>query len=202
MRSEGMAEVFTNSSREPTHVHCRLHNESPEKTLLHLFLGAEVVGVAAGLLAAVGGTGRKPSVAAAANLLLPVELLGEGNERGLHDTTAQTKHQVQGRVLLDVVVAERAALLELLTGEDQALLIRRDALLLLNLALDILDRVVGLDFEGNGLASKCFDEDLHRSTPNRETKTTHAVMLPRSQKTEKKNSFLFKEVDGLDSHWA
>ena len=36
---------------------------------------------------------------------------------------AQAQHQVQGRLLLDVVVRERAAVLELLAREDEALLI-------------------------------------------------------------------------------
>jgi hypothetical protein len=38
---------------------------------------------------------------------------------------------VEGRLLLDVVVGKGAAVLELLAGEDQALLVRRDALLVL-----------------------------------------------------------------------
>ena len=42
-------------------------------------------------------------------------------------------------LLLDVVVGERAAVLELLAGEDQALLVRRDALLVLDLSLDVVD---------------------------------------------------------------
>jgi len=41
--------------------------------------------------------------------------------------TAQAQHQVQRRLLLDVVVGERAAVLQLLTGKDEALLIRRNA---------------------------------------------------------------------------
>ena len=38
-------------------------------------------------------------------------------------------------LLLDVVVAQRAPVLELLAGEDQALLVRGDALLVLDLGL-------------------------------------------------------------------
>ena len=38
-------------------------------------------------------------------------------------TTAQTKNQVQRRLLLDVVVAQAAALLKLLAGKDETLLI-------------------------------------------------------------------------------
>src|SRR5690242_7788190 len=45
--------------------------------------------------------------------------------------TAQAQHQVQGRLLLDVVIRQSAAILQLLAGEDQALLIRGNALLVL-----------------------------------------------------------------------
>ena len=56
--------------------------------------------------------------------------------RGYSQTaTAQAKHQAQGRFLLDVVIRQRSAVFQLLAGEDQALLVRRDALLVLILAL-------------------------------------------------------------------
>lgn len=42
------------------------------------------------------------------------------------------------RLLLDVVVGKGAAILKLLSGEDQALLVRGNALLILNLALDVV----------------------------------------------------------------
>ena len=45
----------------------------------------------------------------------------------LLSTTTEAEHQVEGRLLLDVVVAERAAVLELLAGEDQALLVGGNA---------------------------------------------------------------------------
>ena len=59
---------------------------------------------------------------------------------------------MQGRLLLDVVVREGSAILELLAGEDQSLLVRRNAFLVLDLGLDVVDGVRGLDLEGNGLA--------------------------------------------------
>eukprot|EP00962_Isochrysis_galbana_P011696 scaffold3299_cov116-Isochrysis_galbana.AAC.1 len=55
--------------------------------------------------------------------------------------TAEAQHQVKGRLLLDVVVRQRAAVLELLAREDQTLLVRRDALLVLDLGLHIVNRV-------------------------------------------------------------
>jgi hypothetical protein len=41
-------------------------------------------------------------------------------------TTTQTEHQVQGRLLLDVIVAQGAAILELLACKDKTLLVRGD----------------------------------------------------------------------------
>ena len=132
-----------------------------QAVLLELLLEAEVVAVTATLLTAVGGADGEASVALTADLLLPVVLLGEGHEGGLHDTTTEAEHEVQGGLLLDVVVSQGAALLELLAGEDEALLIRGDALLILDLSLDVLDGIVGLDLEGNGLAGQSLHEDLH-----------------------------------------
>ena len=67
---------------------------------------------------------------------------------------------MEGRLLLDVVVGERAAVLELLAGEDEALLVRRDALLVLDFLFDVVDRVGRLDVQRDGLARQRLDEDL------------------------------------------
>ena len=64
---------------------------------------------------------------------------------------------MEGGLLLDVVVAEGAAILELLAGEDKALLVGDDALLVLDLGLDVIDRVGGLDVEGDGFACRIYD---------------------------------------------
>ena len=68
---------------------------------------------------------------------------------------------MERRLFLDVVVREGATILELLAGEDQALLVRGDALLVLDLGLHRLDGVAGLDLEGDVLARQCLDENLH-----------------------------------------
>ena len=44
-------------------------------------------------------------------------------------------------LLLDVVVGEGATVFKLLAGEDEALLVGRDALLVLDLGLHVVDRV-------------------------------------------------------------
>jgi hypothetical protein len=69
----------------------------------------------------------------------------------LHATT-EAEDEVEGGLLLDVVIGKGAAILKLLAGENQALLIRRDALLILNLRLDVVDSIRGLNLEGDGLA--------------------------------------------------
>ena len=68
---------------------------------------------------------------------------------------------MEGGLLLDIVVSQGAAVLKLLAGEDQALLVGRDALLVLDLGLDHVDGVRRLDLERDGLPRERLDEDLH-----------------------------------------
>ena len=55
--------------------------------------------------------------------------------------TSKSENQVEGRLLLDVVIREGSAILKLLSSEDESLLIWGDALLVLDLGLDVVDRV-------------------------------------------------------------
>jgi hypothetical protein len=68
---------------------------------------------------------------------------------------------MEGRLFLDVIIQESAAIFELLSGEDEALLVGGDSLLVLDLPLDVLDYIPGLDLEGDGLASQGLDKNLH-----------------------------------------
>ena len=86
--------------------------------------------------------------------------LGVGLLLSLLTTTAQTEHQVESGLLLDVVVREGAAVLQLLAGKDQTLLVRWDALLVLNLLLDIVNGVGGLHIKSDGLARERLHENL------------------------------------------
>ncbi len=96
-------------------------------------------------------------------LALMLDLLGGGVDLllALLSTTTKTQDQVQSRLLLDVVVGQGAAIFELLAGEDQALLVRRNTFLVLDLRLDIVDGVAGLHLEGDGLARQGLHENLH-----------------------------------------
>lgn len=64
---------------------------------------------------------------------------------------------MKGRFRLDVVVGKDAAVLQLLAGEDQALLVQRDAFLAPNLPLDALDGMRALNIERDGFAGQRLD---------------------------------------------
>merc|ERR1711884_678800 len=91
-------------------------------------------------------------------------------------SSPESEHKVESALLLDVVVGEGSSVLQLLTSEDQPLLIRGDSLLVLDLSLDVLDGVRGLDLEGDGLAGEGLDEDLHASSQS-EHKVESALLL-------------------------
>ena len=76
--------------------------------------------------------------------------------------------KVKRGLLLNVVVGERATIFELLAGEDEALLVRRDALLVLDLRLHVIDSVGRLNLEGDRLAGKGLDKDLHASAKTKD----------------------------------
>jgi hypothetical protein len=132
----------------------------------------------------------------AADHLLLVELESELQEVGRDalgtaaaGAAAEAEDQVERRLLLDVVVRKSAAFLQLLPGEDQTLLVRRDpytttkiqledsakwnrrssrqidrrihTFLVLDLGLDVVDGVAALDLEGDGLPRQGLHEDLH-----------------------------------------
>jgi hypothetical protein len=73
----------------------------------------------------------------------------------------QAQNEVESRLLLDVVICERTIVLELFAGKDQALLIGRNALLVLNLLLYGLNLVGCLNIHCNGFPGQCLDKDLH-----------------------------------------
>ena len=102
-------------------------------------------------------------------------LSGEGLNEDLH-TTTETEDKVKGRLLLDVIVGKGAPVLELLPGEDQPLLVRWDALLVLDFSLHVVDGVGALDLQGDGFAGEGLDEDLH-ATAETENELKHQLLL-------------------------
>ena len=105
---------------------------------LHLLLGADVTVVATLALSAVSCLGWESGIALAADHLVALVGTGKSGKRWLNldaaDTTAtKSEDQVKGGLLLNVVVRESAAIFELLSGEDQTLLIGGNTLLVLDL---------------------------------------------------------------------
>ena len=101
-------------------------------------------------------------------------LVYKGMDRSL--TSSESEDEVEGGFLLDVVVGERSAVLELLAGEDESLLVWGDSFLVLDLALDGFDAVGGLNIKSDGLAGQGLDEDLH-SSPESEDEVEGGFLL-------------------------
>jgi hypothetical protein len=85
-------------------------------------------------------------------------LAGESLDEDLH-TATETENQVESGLLLNVIIGKSTAVLELFACEDQALLVRGNAFLVLDFRLDIVDSVRGLDLKRDGLASKGLDKN-------------------------------------------
>merc|ERR1719222_1301858 len=90
-------------------------------------------------------------------------LTSQGLNKDLH-TSSQPQHKMKGGLLLDVVVRQGSTILQLFTSEDQHLLIWGNTFLILDLSLNILNAVAGLNLQGDGLTSQGLDKDLHTSS--------------------------------------
>merc|ERR550532_186884 len=100
-----------------------------------------------------------------------------GLDEDLHSTTSKSENQVEGRFLLNVVIRKSSAIFELLSSKNESLLLRRDAFLVLNLGLDVGNRVIGLNVQGDGLSGQGFDEDLHGTTTKSEYQVEGRFLL-------------------------
>jgi len=87
-------------------------------------------------------------------------LTSEGLDEDLH-TSSKSEDEMESGLLLDVVVRKGSSILELLSGEDESLLIWWDTFLVLDLGLDVFDGICWLDVEGDGLSCEGLDENLH-----------------------------------------
>merc|ERR1712190_338009 len=71
---------------------------------------------------------------------------------------------MQSGLFPDVVIRRSRTVLQLFTCEDQPLLVRWNAFLVLYFFLHVVNRVAGLDIEGDRLARESLHEDLHTTT--------------------------------------
>merc|ERR1719197_1200366 len=95
----------------------------------------------------------------------------------MHGTTAKAEDKMEGRFLLDIVVREGSAVLELLSSEDQSLLLRWNPFFVLDLRFHVGDRVIGLDVQRDRLSREGLDEDLHGTTTKTEDKMKGRFLL-------------------------
>lgn len=102
-------------------------------------------------------------------------LSGQCPHENLH-ASSQSQHEVQSALFLDVVVGHCPAVLQALSGEDESLFARRDALLLSNAFLDLGDAVGLLHIDSHGLPSESSHEYLH-TTPESEDEVDGAFLL-------------------------
>ena len=72
------------------------------------------------------------------------------------------------RLLLNVVIGQCPTVLELLPSEDEALLIWRNTLLILNLRLHVVNGVGRLNLQRDGLPGERLDKDLHAATETKD----------------------------------
>ena len=77
-------------------------------------------------------------------------------DKDLH-TTPQTKNQVKRRLLLDVIIRQGPPIFELFPSEDETLLIRRNALFILDLRLHVIDGIRGLHLQSDRFPSETKD---------------------------------------------
>lgn len=59
--------------------------------------------------------------------------------------------------LLNVVIGQSTAIFQLLSSENQSLLIRRDSFFILDFLFDILDGIGGFHIQSDGLAGESLD---------------------------------------------
>ena len=81
--------------------------------------------------------------------------IGEGH------AATETENEVQGGLLLDVVISQCSSVLQLLAGKNETLLVGGDAFLVLDFGLDHVNCVRGFYFQGDGFACECLHENLH-----------------------------------------
>ena len=77
----------------------------------------------------------------------------------LHSST-KTQNKVQGGLFLNVVIAQRSAIFKLLSGKDKTLLVGGNSFLVLDLGLDVVNCIAGLNIESDGLPRESLDENL------------------------------------------
>ena len=104
----------------------------------NLLLWSDITVMTTLSLSAVGGLNWKSSVTLSANHLFALELSGKSSKiwldlHGSHTSSSESQNQMEGGLLLDVVIREGSTIFELLTSEDKSPLIWGNTFFILNL---------------------------------------------------------------------
>jgi hypothetical protein len=83
---------------------------------------------------------------------------------GTSEASSKSQDQMESGFFLNIVVREGSSVFQLLSGEDESLLIWGDSFLVLDLSLHVLNGVRSLNIKSNGLSSQSLDKDLHASS--------------------------------------
>ena len=113
-------------------------NEDTELSASNLLLWSDVTVMSALSLSAVDGLWWESDVALSANHLLTLELSGESSKIWLnfhltHTSASKSKDEMESGLLLDVVIRKSSSIFELLTSEDESLLIWGNTFFILDL---------------------------------------------------------------------
>ena len=84
----------------------------------------------------------------------------QGLHKNLHSTT-KTEHQMEGGLLLDVIVCKSTTIFELLARKDQPLLVWWDTLLVLDLCLDIVNGIRAFHLQCYCFTCQSLNKNLH-----------------------------------------
>jgi len=95
---------------------------------------------------------------------------------------------------LDVVVRKSSAILKLLSGKDESLLIWGNTFLVLDFGFDIFNGVSWFDVQSDSLSCEGFDEDLH-ATSESEDQVKSRLLL---DVVIRESSTVFKLLSGED----
>jgi len=108
--------------------------------------------------------------------------------------TSESQNEMESGLLLNVVVRKSSAILKLLSGKDESLLIWRDTFLVLDFGLDVLDGVCWFDIQSDSLSGEGFDEDLHATSESKDQVKSRLLL----DVVIRESSTVFKLLSGED----
>ena len=115
-----------------------LLNRHKAESASNLLLWSDITVMTTLSLSAVHGLSWKSNITLSANHLFALELSGKSGEirldlHGSHTSSSESQNQMEGGLLLDIVVREGSSIFELLSSEDESLLIWGNTFFILNL---------------------------------------------------------------------